>query len=111
MEDCIFCKIARGQIPADFIFRDEQLMVLKDVDPQAPVHLLVVPLAHYPDIGEASSNPQLISALIAQCARLGQEMGAEGFRIVVNTGEYGGQTVQHLHFHVLAGRKLQWPPG
>lgn len=112
MTECIFCKISQGAIPGDIVFQDDQLLVLRDINPQAPVHLLVIPRDHYTDIVDASKNPPLLSALLAKCASLGQEMGGEqGFRIVVNTGEYGGQTVGHLHFHVLAGRQLQWPPG
>lgn len=111
MQDCIFCKISQGTIPGDIVYQDEQLLVLRDISPQAPVHLLVFPRDHYADIVEASHNPRLLSALLAKCASLGREMGEQGFRIVVNTGEHGGQTVGHLHFHVLAGRQMQWPPG
>lgn len=111
MTECIFCKIIQGAIPGDIVFQDEHLLVLKDLNPQAPVHLLVIPRLHYSDIVEASKDSTLLSALLTKCASLGQEMGKEGFRIVINTGVHGGQTVQHLHFHVLAGRHLQWPPG
>lgn len=111
MTDCIFCKIVQGSIPGDVIYEDEHLLVLQDLNPQAPVHLLVIPRNHYSDIIEASTDPPVLSALLAKCASLGREMGKAGFRIVINTGKLGGQTVKHLHFHVLAGRQLQWPPG
>ncbi|NLO88523.1 MAG: histidine triad nucleotide-binding protein [Firmicutes bacterium] len=111
MSQCIFCKIARGESPADVLYRDEQLLVLKDINPQAPVHLLVIPVEHYPNLQQASANSALVSALIKKCTQLGSELGSQGYRIVVNTGPDGGQTVDHLHIHVLAGRPLQWPPG
>lgn len=111
MSQCVFCQIARGELPADMLYCDEQLMVLKDINPQAPVHLLVIPVEHYPNLEQASANFSLISALVKKCTQLGSELGAQGYRIVVNTGKDGGQTVNHLHFHVLAGRQLQWPPG
>lgn len=109
---CIFCQIASGSLDTDFVYKDEQVMVIKDINPQAPVHLLVIPVHHYSNIVEASKDGDLMSVLIAQCSRFGQELGGvNGFRVVVNTGYNGGQTVDHLHFHVLAGRELQWPPG
>ncbi len=87
-------------------------MVVKDINPQAPVHLLVIPLKHYPDINAvAFRDPGLVAALLEECSRQGQQLGKEGYRIVINTGKNGGQTVDHLHCHVLAGRELQWPPG
>lgn len=113
MKGCIFCDIAAGKLDSEVLSKNEKFMVLKDVNPQAPVHLLVIPLKHYANIQEASNdNPSLVAQLLAECARLGTEMdGGKGFRIVINTGSDGGQTVNHLHFHVLAGRALQWPPG
>lgn len=111
MTDCIFCKIIQGSIPGDILYQDKDLLVLNDLNPQAPIHLLVIPRDHYSGIIEASTDPPMLSALLAKCASLGREMGEEGFRIVINSGNLGGQTVNHLHFHVLAGRQLQWPPG
>lgn len=113
MEKCLFCSIAAGEVNADVIFKNEKFMVLKDINPQAPVHLLVIPVVHHENVLDAASvNPDLLAVLLSECAILGQKLGgADGFRIVVNTGPYGGQTVNHLHFHVLAGRELQWPPG
>lgn len=113
MEDCLFCKIAAGDAPADILYRDEQLLVLKDINPQAPTHLLILPIGHYANLAEAAEKaPAMVGALLARAAALGKEYGAErGFRLVVNTGPDGGQTVAHVHFHLLAGRALAWPPG
>lgn len=113
MSECLFCRIAQGEIEAETLFQDEQLMVIRDINAQAPVHLLVLPKTHFRDLAEtAAIAPRLLSALLAECARLGQELGGQdGYRVVVNSGPHGGQTVPHLHFHVLAGREFQWPPG
>ena len=108
---CLFCEMAAGNIDADVIYRDESMMVIRDINPQAPVHLLVIPAEHYADLA-AVKDADLMSALITESARQGKAVGGDnGFRVVVNTGSDGGQTVDHLHFHVLAGRKMQWPPG
>lgn len=111
--DCIFCKIAVGEIKSDIIYLDKDIFVLKDVNPQAPTHLLILPVEHYANVGEAADNaPELLTALLAKSADLGRQIaGEKGFRIVINTGPDGGQTVNHLHLHLLAGRELQWPPG
>lgn len=113
MAECLFCNLATGKIKSDLIYKDENLIVFKDINPQAPVHLLVIPVKHYANINAAAkTDPEIVSKLLAECARQGEEFGGEnGFRIVVNTGKHGGQTVEHLHFHILAGRELQWPPG
>lgn len=113
MTECIFCKIARGEIPATLVYRDEDIVAIADLNPQAPTHLLVLPCEHYADLvalhdGGAGA---LATRLIAVATKLGREAGAQGFRLVVNTGEEGGQTVDHLHVHVLAGRPMTWPPG
>ena len=111
--ECLFCKIAAGEIKADVLYRDEQILVLKDINPQAPVHLLILPVEHYANLAEAAEKaPDLLTALLSKCALLGSEFGGDrGYRVVVNTGSDGGQTVAHLHFHLLAGRELLWPPG
>jgi histidine triad (HIT) family protein len=110
--DCIFCKIISGEIPAEFVHRDDALVAIKDVSPQAPVHLLVMPVTHAANIGDfVDVQPQLTERLFGVASRLGAEHGAGGFRLVVNTGAKGGQTVDHLHVHVLAGRQMHWPPG
>jgi histidine triad (HIT) family protein len=114
MDDCIFCKIARGEIPAKEVYRDERVLAIEDLTPQAPTHLLVMPLEHYETIWEVlhGRDGALAAGLIDVAARLGKARGAdEGYRLVVNTGPEGGQTVGHVHVHVLAGRSMTWPPG
>lgn len=111
--DCLFCKIAAGEIPAAFAHRDDDVIAISDVNPQSPVHMLVMPVKHVRNYAELmeSGQPQLVSHLFEVAARLGAESGADGFRAVVNSGPAGGQTVDHLHIHVLAGRQMEWPPG
>lgn len=111
MDPCIFCKIAAGEISARVLYRDEAVVAIEDVNPQAPTHLLVMTVAHYPTIREAT-NGALAQRMIDVASRLGTEHGGTGgFRLVVNTGPDGGQTVDHVHVHVLAGRRMTWPPG
>jgi histidine triad (HIT) family protein len=113
MSECIFCKIAAGELAATIVYRDADVLAIEDVNPQAPVHLLVLPVAHHatmPEVGAA--NPALATRLIEVASKLGQERGGvNGFRLVVNTGRDGGQTVDHVHVHLLAGRPMTWPPG
>jgi histidine triad (HIT) family protein len=113
MSDCIFCRIAAGELPATVVYRDADLLAIEDVNPQAPVHLLVLPIAHHATVGEVlAANPALAARLIEVASKLGEErVGANGFRLVVNTGRDGGQTVDHVHVHLLGGRSLTWPPG
>jgi histidine triad (HIT) family protein len=116
MADCIFCKVARGEVPANVAYRDDDrgVLAIEDVNPQAPVHLLVMPIAHYETLWDAirQGGDALPTALFEVASNLGKERGgARGFRLVVNTGEDGGQTVGHVHLHVLAGRHMTWPPG
>lgn len=113
MNDCIFCKIIAGEIPAKFVHRDDDVVVMTDVNPQAPHHLLVLPVQHWPNLPElAACGPAaLLSKLLSVAAQIGREQDERGFRIVVNTGPAAGQTVDHVHLHVLAGRDMTWPPG
>ena len=112
MSDCLFCKIAAGEIPSDCLYQDDQIFVFRDIDPQAPVHFLVIPKEH---IASAACINKTNSGLIAHAfeviANLAERMELDGFRIVSNVGERAGQSVQHLHFHVLSGRDMTWPPG
>jgi histidine triad (HIT) family protein len=111
-EDCIFCKITSGDIPARTLYRDDEVVAIEDVNPQAPVHLLVLPSQHHPNIAALTDRDgTLVAKLFEVASRLGRERGNDGFRLVVNTGQSGGQTVDHLHVHVLAGRPMTWPPG
>lgn len=109
----MFCKIIDGKIPADIVYRDENVIAFKDINPQAPVHLLVIPVQHIDKLtAEGASEPQMLSRVFTVIGRLAVENGLEqGFRVVVNCGENGGQTVGHLHFHVLGKRVMSWPPG
>jgi len=110
---CIFCKIATGELPAKELYRDDKVVAIADVQPQAPVHLLVMPIEHHANVGELAEtgDEALIGRIVAVAARLGHEYGPEGYRLVMNTGMDGGQTVDHVHVHVLAGRRMTWPPG
>ncbi len=113
MEDCLFCKMAAGQIPTNKLYEDEQVLAFYDIDPQAPVHFLVIPKRH---IASPSALTQedaaLVGHIFAVIAELARQLGLEnGYRVVTNSGEDAGQSVQHLHFHVLAKRSLAWPPG
>lgn len=110
---CIFCKIIAGEIPAAVLRRDDDVIVLRDVNPQAPAHLLVMPVKHVRNYDEfvAAEPPDIIAKLFSVAAQMGREHGELGFRTVINTGSDGGQTVDHLHLHVLAGRPMHWPPG
>lgn len=116
MDDCIFCKIARGEIPAKTVYRDDTAIAIEDLNPHAPIHLLVLPIEHYETLRDAmageSNDDRVAGRLFEIATRLGKERGgAPGYRLVVNTGPDGGQTVGHLHIHVLAGRRMSWPPG
>ncbi len=112
MADCLFCKIVAGEIPSKKVYEDEQVYAFYDIDPQAPTHFLVIPKAHITSVAAVDSTN---SAVVAHCfeviAKLAKELGLESFRVVSNIGEQAGQSVFHLHFHVLAGRDMTWPPG
>jgi len=111
--DCIFCKIVNGEIPAQKFYEDESCIAFSDINPQAPVHLLVIPRRHIASLAETTAqDAELLSRLVIAAKKLAEKQKlAKGFRIVVNTGEEGGQTVDHLHLHVLGGRAMHWPPG
>lgn len=111
--DCLFCKIANGEIPGNIVYEDDDVIAFHDLDPQAPTHVLIIPKKH---IGSAMEIDRDNSAVIGQiyevAAKLAVHLGLEnGFRIVNNCGEDGGQTVHHIHFHLLGGRSMKWPPG
>ena len=112
--ECVFCQIAKGEIKSDIIYEDETIIAFNDQNPQAPIHFLVIPKEHIASANEISeSNGAVISKIFISIANLAKEQGfaENGYRIVNNCGKDGGQTVDHIHFHVLAGRSLQWPPG
>jgi diadenosine tetraphosphate (Ap4A) HIT family hydrolase len=115
MDDCIFCKIANGEIPSETVYEDEEIVAFKDLEPQAPVHVLVVPKKHIAsldEVTESDEDKELIGHLVSKVHLIAAKLGlSNGYRLVVNTGEDGMQTVQHLHFHLLGGRRMTWPPG
>lgn len=111
--DCLFCKIAAGQIPSNKVYEDDQVLAFYDIDPQAPVHFLVIPKEHISGADAITAeNSAVVAHIYEVIAKIAKELKLEnGFRVVSNVGADGGQTVPHLHFHVLAGRSLAWPPG
>ena len=113
MSDCLFCRIIRGEIPGKKVYEDDEALAIYDIAPAAPVHILVMPKAHIVSIVDADNEQlALISRLHGIMRDLAVQHGiSEGFRIVNNCGEQGGQAVPHLHFHLLGGRSLNWPPG
>ena len=113
MSDCLFCKIVQGTIPAKIIHRDDQVVAFHDINPQAPVHFLVVPVKHVSNLLEpAAVDGAMLSSVYRTVQKLTGESGLQnGFRVVANCGSDGGQTVSHLHFHVLGKRPMAWPPG
>ncbi len=111
MTDCIFCKIAAGEFNTEFISETDDYVAFKDLNPQAPVHVLVIPKKHSASLNETESQ-QLLGALLNGAKETANKLGiAEGYRVVINTGAEAGQTVFHLHLHVLGGRQMNWPPG
>lgn len=111
--DCLFCKIIGGEIPSEKIYEDDDMYAFKDIDPQAPVHFLVIPKKHIQDADALTEEEDaLIGRIFRKAGELAKELGCDkGYRIVNNCKEDGGQTVNHLHFHILGQRSLQWPPG
>lgn len=113
MEDCLFCKIVRQEIPAKIIHEDDRALAFRDINPQAPTHILVIPKQHIPSLSGASSrNEALLGHLLLLAAEIAREENlAPGYRVVVNDGAGAGQTVFHIHLHLLGGRTFRWPPG
>jgi histidine triad (HIT) family protein len=114
MQDCLFCKIIQGLIPGTIVYQDDRLLAFQDINPQAPMHVLIVPRRHIASLNElAPGDDGLVGEMVRRAAALAAENGynASGYRTVFNTGPDAGQTVFHIHLHVLGGRKLTWPPG
>jgi len=114
LKDCLFCKIAAGEMETAFVYQDEKAVVFKDLNPQAPVHLLIVPKNHISDLNNLQSEDNELIGHIYQVAKkmaAKYDIADSGYRLVSNCGDNGGQTVYHIHFHLLGGRELQWPPG
>ena len=114
MTDCLFCKIRDGEIPADIIYQDDDVMAFNDVNPQAPTHLLIIPKKHLSTVNDVEqADETMMGKLFSAAKKIAAENGINdgGYRLVVNTNEQAGQTVFHIHMHFLAGRIMTWPPG
>ncbi len=114
MEDCIFCKIVAKEIESDIVYEDDRVVAFKDIEPQAPIHYLIIPKKHIPtlvDLQEEDNN--LVGHIYQVANKIAKDEGIakDGFRVVSNCNKAGGQTVYHIHYHLLGGRNLQWPPG
>ena len=111
--DCIFCKIINGEIPSSLIYEDERVIAFKDINPQAPVHYLVIPKEHIKSANYVNEqNKELMGHIIFVASKIAKEENLDnGYRIINNCGDDGGQTVDHIHFHILGKRKMLWPPG
>lgn len=109
-EDCIFCRIIKGEIPSNKVYEDEKMIAIYDVAPAAPVHVLLLPKEHTANVTTAA--PELLAYMLGKVKTIAEQTGIaeKGFRLVINTGEEGGQTVNHLHIHVIGGKALGWPP-
>jgi histidine triad (HIT) family protein len=111
-ENCLFCKIVAGTIPADFVHQDDRCVVIRDINPQAPTHVLVIPREHIESLNDATQRDEaVLGHLLRVGARVANDLGNEDYRTVTNTGTGAGQSVFHLHVHVLGGRPMNWPPG
>jgi len=114
MSDCLFCKIAKGEIPSNKVYEDEKILAFHDISPEAPVHILIIPKEHIGCVNDINvENSSIVAHIFATIPELVKKLGIanSGYRVVTNTLEHGGQTVPHLHFHLLGGRNLKWPPG
>ena len=111
MADCIFCKIIAGEIPSKKVFENDRVLAFEDINPKAPTHILLIPKKHFDNLNDSSSDPALLGEIVAQSAAVAKKLGITDFRLVANTGREAGQVVFHLHFHLLGGRQMKWPPG
>lgn len=114
MNECIFCKIVSGEIPCTKVYEDEKVLCFNDINPEAPVHVIMIPKKHIDSLNDISVvDSNLIAHIFMVSQNIAESLGIDksGFRIVTNCGEDGGQSVQHIHFHLLGGRKMKWPPG
>ena len=112
--DCIFCKIVRGEIPGDIIYKDDKMMAFRDLNPQAPQHVLLIPLEHISSLMELTGeHSELMGEIMTRIPLIAEKAGMnkEGTRVVINCGEIAGQSVFHIHFHIMSGRSFAWPPG
>ena len=110
--DCLFCRIVAGEVPATILQASDRVVAFRDVSPQAPTHVLVIPREHYPDVGAlAEADPETLVELVREASAIAENDDLDAFRLVFNTGSGAGQSVFHVHGHVLGGRALKWPPG
>jgi len=112
--DCLFCRIARGEVPTEFAHQDDLVLAFKDINPKAPTHLLLIPRQHVDSAADlAETDAEMLGRMFSVAAKLARETGIaeRGFRLVSNSGAAAGQSVDHLHFHLLGGRSMAWPPG
>jgi len=114
MDSCLFCRIVRREIPAKIVYEDEKCLAFEDIKPQAPVHILIIPKAHFASLNEAPAGAEsLLGEMLLRARAIAREkgIGESGYRLVLNTARDSGQDVFHLHFHLLGGRRMTWPPG
>lgn len=114
MPECIFCRIAAGDIPSDVVYRDNEIVAFRDINPQAPVHILVIPAAHITGVESLTEDHEaLVGRMVLIARKIAEEEGVaqSGYRLVINQGPEAGQSVDHLHIHLLGGRAMKWPPG
>ncbi len=112
MDSCLFCKIINRKIPADIVFEDDEVLAFNDISPQAPSHLLIIPKVHVSTLEEIDeSNSALVGKLIHAASKIAKDLKLDGYRLVLNCNEIAGQSVFHIHCHLLGGRPMEWPPG
>ena len=114
MSDCLFCKILQGDIPAKLVYEDDSIITFNDINPQAPTHLLIVPRKHIETLNDLTiDDTQTVGRMVQVAQQLANEKGLanDGYRLIMNCNDHGGQTVFHIHLHLLGGRQFQWPPG
>ena len=114
MEDCLFCKIANKEIPAELIFEDDRIVAFNDINPQAPIHVLIIPKEHFASLNDIPEEKKdVLGHILLRARQIAQNLGIRdsGYRIVLNTARDSGQEVLHIHFHLLGGRRMTWPPG
>jgi|TARA_B110000444_G_scaffold258806_1_gene300737 histidine triad (HIT) family protein len=114
MDNCLFCKIIKGEIPANKVYENEHVLAFRDIDPKAPIHILVIPKKHIKSINELNSSDKFLAGeliLASKKIAIDEGINLKGFRTIFNTNDDGGQTVYHIHMHIMGGRQMKWPPG
>lgn len=112
MTDCLFCKMVNGEIPADVVYEDDEILAFKDINPIAPIHILIIPKSHISSLNDINEdNAEIIGKIALTAQKIAEDLGIKdkGYRLINNIGDDGGQTVKHLHFHLLGGKGLSWP--